>query len=119
MLTSLSLLFFTLRIALYSATISAWKTVQKGSSRSVKYQVSSSSRHSVRVDFALDSASVGVNVRPDYSKTVQSLGVQVLDALVLSFGHVREVRQIAEICRFHELPVEKDVSQVFTALHLI
>ncbi|GBP96741.1 hypothetical protein EVAR_77676_1 [Eumeta japonica] len=78
MLTSPSLPFFTLRIALCSATISAWKTVQKGSSRSVEYQVSSRPAiRSGRTDFALNTASVGVDLRPDHRETVHRLEVEV------------------------------------------
>ncbi|GBP47703.1 hypothetical protein EVAR_14233_1 [Eumeta japonica] len=82
MLISTSLPFFTLRIALCSATISAWKTVQKGSSWSVEYQVSAPSHHSVRAAPAFYSACVGIDLRPDYCETVHCLGVKVLDALI-------------------------------------
>ncbi|GBP34121.1 hypothetical protein EVAR_28255_1 [Eumeta japonica] len=65
-LTSPSLPFFTLHIAFCNAIISAWNTVQKRSSRNVKYQISSPSCHSVR-------ASVSVDVQSDYCETVQGL----------------------------------------------
>ncbi|GBO98730.1 hypothetical protein EVAR_72721_1 [Eumeta japonica] len=61
-------------------------------------------------DLALDSASVGVDVRFNYGETVQSLGIQVLDAIVSDLGHVRDVKQIVEIYRFLELPVYKRIS---------
>ncbi|GBP34576.1 hypothetical protein EVAR_85296_1 [Eumeta japonica] len=62
-----------------------------------------------RTDFALYSASVGVDLRPDHCKTVHCLEVEVLDALVPDLGHVRRVRQVTEIHGHLELPVDKSV----------
>ncbi|GBP72807.1 hypothetical protein EVAR_40308_1 [Eumeta japonica] len=93
-----------------SATISAWKTVQKGSSRSVEYQVSSPSRHSVRPH----------RLCPQYGfrrcrsaarppRDGPPSGSRGLDALVPDLGHARRVKQVAEIHGSLELPVDKSV----------
>ncbi|GBP47143.1 hypothetical protein EVAR_36968_1 [Eumeta japonica] len=48
-------------------------------------------------DFVFYSASVGVHMQSDHCEMVNCLGVQVLDALMPDLGHVRRVKQIAEI----------------------
>ncbi|GBP30886.1 hypothetical protein EVAR_91627_1 [Eumeta japonica] len=70
-------------------------------------------------DFVYDSASVGINMRPDHCETVQNLTVQVLDALIPDLGQVRRVRQVAEIYELLELLVNKSVRRIFSALHFV
>ncbi|GBP91527.1 hypothetical protein EVAR_27957_1 [Eumeta japonica] len=55
---------------------------------------------------------------PFCHSTVQGLGVQVATTLVTDLEHVHRVRQVAEIYEFLELPVDKNVSRIFTVLHL-
>ncbi|GBP16330.1 hypothetical protein EVAR_9925_1 [Eumeta japonica] len=47
--------------------------------------------HQGRTDSAFNTATVGINARPDDDETVHRLGVEVLDALVPDLGHVRRV----------------------------
>ncbi|GBP76313.1 hypothetical protein EVAR_59257_1 [Eumeta japonica] len=75
------------------------KTVQKGSSRSVEYQVSSKfckSKSQGRTDFAFYTTTVSLNVWPYYDDTVQSMRFQFLVSIKLNFGHDRR-RQAASL----------------------
>ncbi|GBP01672.1 hypothetical protein EVAR_90462_1 [Eumeta japonica] len=82
----------------------------------VEYQVSSPSRHSVRgTDFALNTASVGVDLRPDHRETVHRLESGRRSRTDL--GHVRGVSKSPKYGSL-ELPVDK-VSPKSFALHLI
>ncbi|GBP90783.1 hypothetical protein EVAR_102465_1 [Eumeta japonica] len=92
--------------------------MQKGSSRSVEHQVSPVPPFGQgRTDFALNTASVGVDLRPDHRETVHRLGVEVLDALVPDLGHA----QGSKSPKYTGLSSSRStkVSLSLSALHLI